>query len=184
MRPLEAINAGITGTWSLSGRATRPEFWWFVAFLFGVGAICGYFQAVAMHENDRNTYLVANLVAMCFFPAAVCATRRRQRDVFPQVPNVSFLVFFGIGKPAFYDTFDVFRLGGCVCVGMLLLIGPMMVFSILLNSHQPENATSGAVAVAMILFVLFGWPLPNLLRASAKPNQPPKPSPKSHEVPQ
>jgi uncharacterized membrane protein YhaH (DUF805 family) len=183
MGPVQAINSGIRKSWMLSGRSSRSEFWWFSAFLLGIGMISGYFHALATYEHQNVTYLVSLLVPLALFPASMCVTRRRQRDVNPNVPNVSFLICYGIGLPPYYNKLDIFRLGGCVSVAMLLLSGPTMVFAALLNPFHPENSIQSALAIALIFIIVFGWPLPNLLRASAKLDQLNQPSQTGNEVP-
>lgn len=183
MGPLQAISSGIRKSWMLSGRSSRSEFWWFFVFLLGIGIVCGYFSALATYKHERGIGLFATLVPIAFFPAAACVTRRRQRDVNPNVPNVSFLICYGIGLPPYYNKFDIFRLGGCMSVAMLLLSGPAMVFAALLNPFHPENSVQSTFAITLILIIFFGWPLPNLLRASAKLDQLNQPSQTGNEVP-
>jgi len=183
MGPTQAIKSGTRQFWMLSGRSSRSEFWWFFAFLLGVQMIIGYFGTLAMYENESTIFPGSWIVALVFFSAAVCVTRRRQRDVNPSVPNVSFLIFYGIGVPRHYNKLDVFRLFGCMLVAMLLLIGPTMFYAALFNPFHSENSVQSALVVTLMWIIVFGWPLPNLLRASAKLDQPNQPSQTGNEVP-
>jgi uncharacterized membrane protein YhaH (DUF805 family) len=76
MGPAEAIRTCVTKSFQFSGRASRPEFWWFAAFTAAVIAIS---PPVPLERNGILTFSV--LVSLILLVPNLAAGSRRFQDV-------------------------------------------------------------------------------------------------------
>lgn len=90
-----AIKAGFKNFFKFSGRATRPEYWWFVLFAFLVSLVAG------VVDTTLGTTSVGNLVSLVLFVPQLSLLFRRFRDA-----GVSPLWLFTYLVPLFV-TFNV-----------------------------------------------------------------------------
>lgn len=92
----EAINSGIRNAFVISGRASRSEYWWWIAFtilflivynmiiavLFGAAAITSEMQGAGLdEENMKGTMVIAMLSNYLFMIPALTVGIRRLHDV-------------------------------------------------------------------------------------------------------
>ncbi len=88
----EAASAGLSNYTNFSGRATRPEFWWFIAFIFLVdlfGSILG---------SILGSNFISNLASLALLVPSISVSVRRMHDVgksgwFLLVPFYNFYLY-------------------------------------------------------------------------------------------
>ncbi|MEO0990336.1 MAG: DUF805 domain-containing protein [Pseudomonadota bacterium] len=119
---------------TFSGRASRPEFWWFAppALVFaGVATVLGLEQILPVLEPVMPEIFVLILgFVLLGWPVWPAASRRLQDAGFAARPVLWLLALIGIGTLYFAATATCSELTGCSdswvgrALGLLLLLGP------------------------------------------------------------
>lgn len=71
MEPVEAVKSVISKYFTVSGRASRSEYWWFVAFCVFVSFVAGFVEGVV-----GLSYFSMAITLITFIPSVTVAIRR------------------------------------------------------------------------------------------------------------
>ncbi len=71
----EAASSGLSNYRNFSGRATRPEFWWFIAFIFLVDVLSSILDGIL------GIGFISNLSSLALLLPSISVSVRRMHDV-------------------------------------------------------------------------------------------------------
>ncbi len=126
MNPIEATQSVLIGFAEFSGRATRSEYWWFVAVWTVV-----YLLLIGIQRNKSKLPEVL-FIAITFVPVMSVSFRRLQDAGFSGWWSVAELVVL------------------CAIVGVLYVSAP----SETAEASQPENALGKTFLISSVLFIV------------------------------
>jgi uncharacterized membrane protein YhaH (DUF805 family) len=78
MGPAEAIRTGFAKSFQFSGRASRPEFWWFALVMLPI--IAAGFVVVSAAEFTKNSLMMAFFLRVAICVPLLAAAARRAID--------------------------------------------------------------------------------------------------------
>ena len=76
MSPITAVKNGFVEVFNFSGRARRPEYWWFFAFVFVGATLIGAFEAAVLGQSG----LVLRFFQILIFVPFLAVGWRRLQD--------------------------------------------------------------------------------------------------------
>lgn len=140
----QSIKICFSKYFTMSGRATRPEFWYFQIFIFA-GAIAAIIMDVSLYGYDvldteagGPFYILFGLVT--FFPAFTVAVRRLHDVGKPFYYMFAPVITFGIGIFAGAQFGSYWGEGAGVVVFAIMICGPAYLLLLLTRrSEDGEN---------------------------------------------
>jgi uncharacterized membrane protein YhaH (DUF805 family) len=143
MSPLDYVKKCFRLYFNANGRARRAEYWWWVAFTFGVGIVTGAVDMVAFGATS-GMQPISTLASLALAPAGVCVAIRRWHDV--GLSGWLFLgaliaVFFGAGL-----SMELPEVGGLL---VLAAVAGMLLVAVIpsrdgANTYGPNPKTGAA----------------------------------------
>ncbi len=145
MTILEAITVGLRKSFTITGRATRPEFWWLWAFHFFIPVALIFALVPTLTESQPHTAQIMLVAGMCLYfaslPAVFCALVRRQHDIGEsgKIPAAIYLITIFLAVAA-----------------TLIVASSAQIDSIaLLTDEQVEDNPMVVLILAPVIFIQF-----------------------------
>lgn len=92
MNFLDSIKDGFRKYAEFEGRATRPQFWWFILFIALVQAVCNVFVFIQLAPNVSLGSVFSSLVGIATLLPTLAVGVRRLRDAGLAWQNIFWLL--------------------------------------------------------------------------------------------
>jgi len=106
---VEAVRTCFSKYFTFSGRAARPEYWWFVLFVVGISIVLSFVDALIFGvdpETDEPSSVLTGLFQLAIFIPGLAVGWRRLHDsgrpgwylLLPMLASLAFVIsmFFGV----------------------------------------------------------------------------------------